>query len=72
MSFQSIMPPEAYIEQTPPVPTECCPCPYGQMEGHRDPRGNFVVERIISTDPVAYLDCRYAPGAVLGTDPAAT
>lgn len=65
MSFQSILPPEAYFEGGEPLPMECCSCPYGHMEGRRDPQGNFVVARIISTDPAAYLDSRYAPGATL-------
>jgi len=66
MSFQSILPPEAFSGDGEPLPYECCDCEYGHLEGRRDEQGNFVVARIISTDPAAYLDTRYAPGAVVG------
>lgn len=63
MSFQSILPPEALQpEQTLP-PVEVQSCPYGKLEGYRDQKGKFVVSRILSTDPAAYLDSRYQPGS---------
>lgn len=65
MSFQSIVPPEA-LEAVSQLPQpEYCRCRYGQLAGHRDSRGNFVVERIISTDPAAFLDASLAPGSVV-------
>ncbi|MCI8622717.1 MAG: hypothetical protein HFG26_03545 [Provencibacterium sp.] len=34
------------------------------LEGRRTPEG-FRVDRLLSTDPAAYLDARYAPGSLL-------
>ncbi|MEG2088213.1 MAG: YlzJ-like family protein [Angelakisella sp.] len=65
MSFQSIVPPEALELQTEPPKLEYRPCRYGQLAGHSDATGHFVVSQMISTDPTAYLDDRYAPGALL-------
>lgn len=44
-------------------PVECLPFAKGYLEGTAGPEG-FLVRRVISTDPAAYLSPAYAPGAV--------
>lgn len=65
MPFQSILPPEAFEHGVEQPALEVRSCKHGAVEGHRDERGGFVVARLISTDPMAYLDDGFAPGSVL-------
>ncbi len=69
MPHHTIMPMEALEEQPPVQETECLPCRYGFVSGVRDAQGRLVISRIISTDPAAYLDPKFAPGQ-LYTPPA--
>lgn len=64
MSFQSVVPPEALEHAAPLPPCELLLCPHGQLEGCRNAVGDFVVSRLLSTDPAAYLQLQYAPGAI--------
>lgn len=41
----------------------CKSCRYGFMEGMEDSEG-FHIQRIISTDPKAYLDSSFSPGQI--------
>lgn len=59
--IHSILPPELPQESPQAV---CIRCPYGYLEGVRDEAGGVIVSRIISTNPAAYLDPRFAPGQV--------
>lgn len=65
MSYQSIMPPEALEHNSPLPPVEVMSCSHGMLEGYRNDKGDFVVARLISTDPAAYLDSRYSPSSVI-------
>lgn len=57
--------PQQLLEEQGAVPQAVCvKCPYGYLEGARDAQGGVVVSRVISTDPAAYLDPRFAPGQV--------
>lgn len=63
--IQSILPEESLLPQTPPETPECISCPYGWVQGVRQPDGRLRVDRMISTDPAAYLDERFAPGGII-------
>lgn len=65
MPFQTILPPEAYEDSSTIETFECINCVHGMLEGRYDRAGNFIVERLISTDPSAYLDARFAPSSVI-------
>ncbi len=64
MLFHSIVPREAlYQPQT--MQASCCKkCRYGYVEG-RVSDGKFTIDRVISTDPQAYLDPTFSPGMQL-------
>ncbi|MCI8653590.1 MAG: hypothetical protein HFF11_07875 [Angelakisella sp.] len=64
MSIHSILPPEAYLEEQPPVERIEKPCPYGLVDCLPLPDGRLQISRVISTDPAAYLDPAFAPGAI--------
>lgn len=65
MPIHSILPPEAYLPQDPTPEQVCKRCPYGFVDCLPLPDGRLQVNRIISTDPAAYLDPAFAPGAIL-------
>lgn len=60
--IHSILPPEAYLQSEPPKLC-CMRCTHGFVFGSRDEEGHFILSRLISTDPSAYLDPRFCPGA---------
>ena len=64
MPIHSILPPEAFQEQEPRPATLCKPCRRGFAECLPLPDGRYRICRIISTDPAAYLDPEFFPGAV--------
>ena len=64
MTFHSIVPPEALVPEEDVAPTQCHPCKYGFVQGQGDAMGMFVVNRVVSTDPTAYLDPLFIPGAI--------
>ena len=55
MSIHCILPPEAYLEEQPPVERIEKPCPYGLVDCLPLPDGRLQISRVISTDPAAYL-----------------
>lgn len=63
--IHSILPPEAYQEEQPQAEHIQKLCPYGFVDCLPLPDGRLQVNRIISTDPAAYLDLAFAPGAIL-------
>lgn len=69
MILHSVMPAQAVLglacwdEGQPQTPAQR-PLAWGCLEGRLSP-GGFVVERICSTDPAAYLDPALSPGQVL-------
>ena len=65
MPIHSILPEEAYLPQDPPPEQVCKRCSYGFVDCLPLPDGRLQVNRIISTDPAAYLDPAFAPGAIL-------
>lgn len=62
MPIHSILPPEAYEEQPPFPPTVELACPYGILSCTIREDGSRRIERLISTDPAAYLDPLFSPG----------
>ena len=64
MPIHSILPPEAYQEQLPPVQTVQKPCRYGFVDCLTLPDGRLQISRVISTDPAAFLDPAFAPGQI--------
>lgn len=68
MPIHSVLPPEAYQEERTPLPREEKPCPYGLVDCTRLPDGRLQVDRLISTDPAAYLDPAFAPGEIFLPD----
>ncbi len=62
--IHSILPPEAYQEEQPPAERVEKPCPYGFVDCLPLPDGQLQISRVISTDPAAYLDPAFAPGAI--------
>ena len=65
MSFHSIVPPESLLPTEEVTPTQCHSCKYGFIEGRSDEGGMFGVSRMMSTDPAAYLDPMFTPGAMI-------
>ena len=65
MPFHSIVPTEAFLPQGEVEPTQCHACKYGFIEGRSDESGMFGVNRIMSTDPQAYLDPMFSPGSMI-------
>lgn len=65
MLHHTIIPMEALQEEPPTPEGVCLPCQYGFVSGARDDQGRLVVDRLISTDPAAYLDPAFAPGQLL-------
>ena len=65
MPIHSILPPEAYEEASPPPATVCRACRWGFADCQPLPGGGWRIQRIISTDPAAYLDPEFQPGAVV-------
>ncbi len=63
--IHSILPPEAYQEEQPQAEHIQKLCPYGFVDCLPLPDGRLQVNQIISTDPAAYLDPAFAPGAIL-------
>ena len=63
--IHSILPPEAYQEERSPAEHIQKLCPYGFVDCLPLPDGRLQVNRIISTEPAAYLDLAFAPGAIL-------
>lgn len=64
MPIHSILPPEAYEKpQSLPRRVEKA-CPYGLVDCTPLPDGRLRIDRIISTDPAAYLDPAFAPGEI--------
>lgn len=65
MPANSIFPPEENSKR------QCVPFAKGYLECTCGEDGGFVVERVISTDPSAYLDNRCTPGQKLprGVEP---
>lgn len=64
MPFQSILPPELLEQQIQLPPRECVSWKGGFLEGTRNEKGQLIIERILSTDPAAYLDPELSPGSI--------
>lgn len=60
--IHTILPTECLLPPEEPLRCECVSCPYGWVEGLRQPDGRLQVQRVISTDPAAYLDEAFMPG----------
>lgn len=60
--IHTILPPESLLPQSILPQCECVSCRYGWVQGVRQSDGRLAVQRIISTDPAAYLDEAIAPG----------
>ena len=68
MSLHTIVPMEA-LEETPSLPQAVClPRRYGFVSGTRNEEGRLVISQLISTDPAAYLDPKFSPGALFEED----
>lgn len=65
MLHHTIIPVEALQEPLPAPEGVCLPCRYGFVSGTRNSQGRVVIDRIISTDPAAYLDPSFSPGQLL-------
>lgn len=61
--IHSVLPQEAFYPEEPFPPRECLSVPQGFLEGVRQEDGSFLITRLISTDPAAYLDPALEPGA---------
>lgn len=62
MILHSVVPQELIFPyRTPPAQLICVR--EGYVECRADSRGRLVVGRLISTDPFAYLNPRFSPGA---------
>ena len=68
MPIHSVLPPEAYGAPEDRPACRCLPCRWGLADCLPLPDGSWQVERLISTDPAAYLDPEAAPGSVLPGD----
>lgn len=62
--IHSILPPEAYQQETPIPQAVCKKCRYGMVDCLPLPDGRLQITRVISTDPAAYLDPAFAPGEI--------
>ncbi len=58
---------EAIFPQSTPVSTKSIQVPEGIVEASETAGGIFCVSRLISTDPRAYLNPKYAPGHSIST-----
>ena len=65
MVIHSVAPLSMLIPEAPVRPCEIRRFEGGFLEGQQDPDG-FRISRLISTDPMLYLDPKYAPGQLLG------
>lgn len=63
--IHTILPMEALLPAPEPVQSELRRCPYGWVQAVQMPQGVWQVSRVISTDPAAYLDPHFSPGASL-------
>jgi len=63
--LHSVVPPELIFPCDAPLPQLIC-VREGIVECRADAEGRLAVGRLISTDPAAYLNPRYMPGARLG------
>lgn len=63
MPIHSILPPEAYQPEDSRPECVCKRCRYGFVDCLPLPDGKLQISRVISTDPAAYLDPAFAPGA---------
>lgn len=61
--IHTILPIEGLMPQDELPQCECVSCPYGWVQGVRQPDGRLSIERVISTDPAAYLDEGMTPGS---------
>lgn len=68
MVIHSIMPTSFLMQDNLQPSSEFRPYQRGYIEGHCGDNG-FVVSRIISTDPAAYLDPSITVGSTLPTTP---
>lgn len=64
MPIHSILPPEAYQEEAPVPQLVCKTCRYGFVSCRSLPDGRLQIDRVISTDPAAFLDPAFAPGEI--------
>jgi len=64
LPIYSILPPEAYQEEQPPAERVCKKCAYGFVDCTPLPDGRLRINRVISTDPAAFLDPAFAPGEI--------
>lgn len=69
MPIHSILPAEAYLPEDTPPRRVCKRCRYGFVDCLPLPDGRLQVSRLISTDPAAYLDPAFAPGAIFPAGP---
>lgn len=62
MLIHSVAPLQMLMSPPENTPTQIRSCKYGFVEGVPGQDG-FIISRIISTDPHAYLDQSYSPGS---------